>query len=126
MKLHPLNPEELHLFQSRVIIIGIVIALIFSLLASRLWYLQILNGEKYADLSRGNRVRVVAQEAPRGVIYDRNGIALADNRPAYQLQLIREDTPDLEKTLTNLSKALNIPHASLLKKTRRQSQPCTF
>ncbi|MBF0287524.1 MAG: penicillin-binding protein 2 [SAR324 cluster bacterium] len=116
MKARPLEPEELRLFRNRSIIIGIVIAFIFSLLASRLWYLQVLNGEKYVEISRGNRIRLIPQAAPRGVVYDRNGIALADNRPAYQLQLIREDTSDIETTLRNLSTALGIPYAALLKK----------
>lgn len=116
MNSDPLQPDEIQLFRSRTIIIGTIITLIFSLLASRLWYLQVLSGEVYADFSKGNRIRIIPQAAPRGIIYDRNGIALADNRPAYQLQLIREDTPDLEKTLNNLVKVLQIPYAALRKK----------
>ena len=115
MKPLPLDSKEIQSLRFRTIVIATVIALIFSLLASRLWYLQILNGEKYAQYSQGNRIRLVPQAAPRGVIYDRHGVTLADNRPAYQLQLIREDTPDLEKTLRNLSKAINIPYVAFLK-----------
>lgn len=111
-----LDSKEIQSLRFRTVVIATVIALIFSLLASRLWYLQVLNGEKYSQYSQGNRIRLVPQAAPRGTIYDRNGVTLAENRPAYHLQLIREDTPDLEKTLRNLSKALNIPYVSLLKK----------
>lgn len=126
MKTTALEPEEIQLFRIRTVVIAIVIALIFSLLASRLWYLQIVHGEKYAEYSQGNRIRLVPQAAPRGVIYDRNGVALADNRPAYQLQLIREDTPDLEKTLRNLSQALNIPYVTLQKKLEDHRHQARF
>ena len=78
------------------------------MLASRLWFLQITEGKKYAEFSQGNRIRLVPEPALRGIIYDRNGVILAENRPAYQLHLIREDTPDLEKTLGKVSQSLNI------------------
>ncbi len=126
MKIEPLAPEELQLFRRRTTVIVIVIALVFSLLASRLWYLQIVMGEENAERSLGNRIRLIPQAAPRGVIYDRNGVAIADNRPAYQLQLIREDSPDLEKTLRNLSSSLNIPHAALLKKLEDHRHQARF
>lgn len=116
MKNDPIQAEEVLLFRRRVTVIGVVVVLFFSILASELWKLQILNGAKYTSLSKNNRIRIVPLAGPRGIIYDRNGNALADNRPAFHLQLIREDTPDLEETLTNLSHALDIPYASLRKK----------
>ncbi len=126
MKISPLQPNEIQLFRSRVTVIGVIITLLFSLLGSRLWYLQILNGKDYEEISQGNRIRLVPQAAPRGVIYDRNGVALADNRPAYQLQLIREDTRNLEQTLQNLSNALQIPYASLRKKVHDNRSQAPF
>ncbi len=126
MKKKSLELEELKLFRIRTTIIVLVIALIFSLLASRLWYLQIINGEKYEEYSQGNRIRLVPQPAPRGIIYDRNGIALADNRPTYHLQLIREDTPDLEKTLRNLAETLDISYVDLKKKVEDHRHQAPF
>ena len=90
--------------------------MIFSLLASRLWYLQISQGEIYTEFSQGNRIRLISEPALRGIIYDRNEVILAENRPAYQLHLIREDTPDLEKTLRNVAQSLKIPFSSLQEK----------
>jgi penicillin-binding protein 2 len=55
--------------------------MIFSLLASRLWYLQISQGQKYKEFSQGNRIRLVPEPALRGNIYDRNGVLLAENIP---------------------------------------------
>ncbi|MBF0236574.1 MAG: penicillin-binding protein 2 [SAR324 cluster bacterium] len=126
MNIDPLQAEEIQLFRNRAIVIGIIIALLFSLLASRLWFLQVLNGSRYAEFAKGNRIRLIPQAAPRGVLYDRNGVALAYNRPAYQLQLIREDTPDLELTLRNLSESLKIPYASLRKKVEEKQNQARF
>ena len=114
MKLEALDFEDLDRFRIRLFILGGVVILIFSLLASRLWYLQISQGELYTKFSQGNRIRLISEPALRGIIYDRNGVILAENRPAYQLQLIREDTPDLENTLNKVSKALKIPYTFLL------------
>ena len=116
MKLNPLEFEELDRIRIRLIILGGVVILIFSLLASRLWYLQISQGEKYLEFSQGNRIRLVPEPALRGNIYDRNGVLLAENRPAYQLLLIREDTPNLETTLHKVSESLKISYSALQEK----------
>ncbi len=118
MRFKTIDPQELGQFRVRVYIISAVIVIVFSLLATRLWYLQILNGETYADYAKGNRIRLIPEPGLRGVIYDRNNQVLAENRPAYQLQLIREDTPDLEKTLRNVERALGIPYTALKKKVQ--------
>ena len=109
MKIDILLPHELAEMRKRVLILSGIIVVIFSLLASRLWYLQVMEGEKYSDYARGNRIRLMPQPALRGIIYDRNGKVLAENRPSYQIHLIREDTPDLDLSLRKLSKALAIP-----------------
>ena len=54
-----------------------------------------LRHDYYVELSQGNRVRLDPIPASRGLILDRNGNVLADNEPAYQLELIREQVPDL-------------------------------
>ena len=126
MKLDTLEFEELDRIRIRLIILGGIVILIFSLLASRLWYLQISEGQKYADFSQGNRVRLVPEPALRGIIYDRNGAILAENRPAYQLQLIREDTPDLESTLGKVSQALNLSFAEMNEKIKANHDLAQF
>ena len=68
-------------------------------LVARLFYLQVLRFDYFSELSQGNRIRIEPIPPPRGLIIDRNGIALALNRPAYQLELTREQTPDLDETL---------------------------
>lgn len=95
--------REQRLFEQRVLIAGGFIALLCAVLIARLVTLQVLRHDYYTDLSQGNRVRTEPLPAPRGLILDRNGVVLAENRPAYQLELVREEVPDLGKTLQGLA-----------------------
>lgn len=109
MKFSLLTTEEIQLFKQRLVLIVGGMALLLGVLLFRLWYLQIINGAYYEEVSKGNRIRVIPQGAPRGIIYDREGEILAFNRPAFDVQLILEDTPDLALTLGNLSHVTGIP-----------------
>ena len=71
------------------------------------------NGGYYEELARGNRIRVIPQEAPRGIVYDRKGVILAFNRPSFNVQLIPEDAPDLNRTLANLSEVTGVEYPFL-------------
>ena len=89
---------------ARVGVLGFLIAVIFVLLMFRLWSLQILDGNNLRSLSENNRLRLIRTPPLRGVIYDRRGQLLVDNRPAYDVVLVPEDTPDMQKTMDELSK----------------------
>jgi penicillin-binding protein 2 len=96
----------------------VIIVLMTSALIARLGWLQISRNEYFTELSQGNRVRIEPLPAARGIIYDRNGIILAENRPAYQLELVREEVPDLEDTLRRLV-AIGLIAPDELDSTRR-------
>ena len=90
---------EQRLFESRVLAAAFVIAALTIVLIGRLVVLQVMRYDYYAELSQGNRVRVEPLPAQRGLILDRKGLVLAENRPAFQLELVRERVPDVEATL---------------------------
>jgi penicillin-binding protein 2 len=69
----------------------------------RLWYLQLLHGARYRYYSENNRIRIEEIPAPRGVVFDRNGTVLVENRPAFHLMIIREDVPDIDETMETLA-----------------------
>jgi penicillin-binding protein 2 len=94
--------REQQIFEQRAIIAGVIIALLTASLIARLAWLQIWRHDYFTELSQGNRVRIEPVPAARGIIYDRNGITLAENRPAYQLELVREEVPDIDGTLRRL------------------------
>jgi penicillin-binding protein 2 len=93
---------EQRLFESRVLAAAFVIAALTIVLIGRLVVLQVMRYDYYAELSQGNRVRVEPLPAQRGLILDRNGQVLAENRPAFQLELVRERVPDVDTTLKRL------------------------
>lgn len=109
---------EQRLFEQRVIFAGVVILLLSAALMSRLVWLQVYKHDYFTELSQGNRVRNEPIPASRGIIYDRNGKILAENRPAYQLELVREQVPNLPATLARLVQ-LNLLAAEDLDETRR-------
>ena len=94
--------REQRLFEQRAIAAIVLIGLLTTVLVSRLLWLQVKRYDHFTDLAQGNRVRVEPLPAPRGMIYDRAGAVLAENRPAYQLELVREQVKDLEATLEGL------------------------
>ncbi len=93
---------EQRTFQVRVILSALVAALLLGLVGARLAWLQVVRHDYYADLSQGNRVRIDPLPPDRGIIYDRQGRVLAENTPAYQLTVTREQVPDLDATLARL------------------------
>jgi penicillin-binding protein 2 len=110
--------NEQRIFSQRTLGAFVVITLLVLSLIGRLTYLQVLRHDYYAGLSQGNRVRLDPIPASRGLIRDRDGAIMADNEPAYQLELIREQVPDLNDTLKRLS-ALGLIDPDSIEDTRR-------
>jgi len=101
------------LFKTRAIVAGVVSLLLISLLLARLGQLQIVEYAHFASLSKENRVRLMALPPNRGLIYDRNGVVLAENRPTYHLELIPEQIEDLEATLLGLGEVVAISEQNI-------------
>jgi len=104
------NPEqELRVFRMRSLLAVLVVLILTGLLGGRLFYLQVVQHEVYSTRSEKNRVRVEPLPPTRGLIYDRNGKLLAENRPTYNLTLVRERVDDLDATLALLVELLKLP-----------------
>lgn len=108
--------EELRELQRRLTILKIGLCLLMGLLAIRLWYLQVHEGLHYRDLSQTNRTRAVILEPARGLIYDRNGILLANNVPSFNLYITPEDVKDREALITRLTELIGLDGAVVRKK----------
>jgi penicillin-binding protein 2 len=80
-------------FALRVAILGGAALVMFSLIFFRLWYLEVLSGDKYLEAAQNNRVREIKVPAARGQIVDRNGEVLVDNRTALALQVRADELP---------------------------------
>ena len=112
--------DDLRQFRSRVTLVVWVMMAFALIWGGKLFSMQVVFYQYYDRLARGNRIRVVPQEGPRGFIYDRAGEIVAYNRPAYHVSFMKEDSPAPEKTLTLLSKLTNIPFQRI--KTRLESE----
>jgi len=94
---------EQRIFLQRSAIAGFIVLGLMLLLAGRAFWLQVLQHDHYAELSQGNRARIEPLPPNRGIIYDRAGRVIAENTPAYQLELVREQAGDLDMILAQLT-----------------------
>lgn len=104
------NPEqEVRLFRNRSLLAALLVILMSGALVARLVYLQVFQHEVYTTRSENNRVRVEPLPPTRGLIYDRNGRLVAENRPTYNLTIVPERVDDLDATLDLLVDILDLP-----------------
>ncbi|MGA9851388.1 MAG: penicillin-binding protein 2 [Gammaproteobacteria bacterium] len=119
---------ERHQFTARIVIVGSIGLVLLLAVVVRLFDLQVINHSHYVNLAEGNRLRDEPVMPPRGLIYDRNGVLLAENRPSYELDIIPEQVPDLKATIAALGKIVDIRPQDMklfhdLLKTKRPFQP---
>ena len=100
--------EKAHVMINRSIAMMFFFMLISMVLLGRLFYLQILQGDRFFSLAERNRISTRLTMPERGRIFDRNGVILADNKKIFQAVLIKEQTPDYKKSLKNLAKIIPI------------------
>ena len=81
---------EQRIFTLRGIVVVVIVGARLLTVAARLFYLTVLKHEYYAELSQGNRVRTDPIPPSRGLILDRHGVVMAENLPAFKLELVRE------------------------------------
>jgi len=93
----------------RVGIMGVMAMLLLAILLFRIWFLQILSGETYIAMAENNRIRFIPEEAPRGIIYDRNKQPLVDNRAGLAVTVFPAALKDPEVELAELSKVIQVP-----------------
>ena len=87
--------RELYLFRVRLLVIGVLAFVCFSILLGRYVWLQIIKHEAYATKANENRISVVPIVPNRGLILDRNGVILARNYSAYTLEITPSKIPKI-------------------------------
>lgn len=118
---------ESALFFRRALAALLVVFLALLAVAGRLAYLQVLNHERFKLLADENRIRLQPLQPTRGFIYDRNGVLLADNLASYHLEMVPEQSKDLNATLEALGKLITLSAADLdrFHKLARRAPPYT-
>lgn len=102
------HQQEKQLITNRSAVAIIIFGLMILTLTARLAYLQIYKHRVYSTLSRQNWLDLVPIEPTRGLIYDRNGVLLANNLPVFSLDIIPYKTNDLDRTLVELGKLIQL------------------
>ena len=105
--------EEHVLFANRVLVLFMIALVMVLLLMLRMVQLQVWEFDTYAARSENNRIQVQPIAPPRGLIYDRNGELLADNKPVFNLELVREQIDDFDVLLASLRAIVDIDDADV-------------
>ena len=126
MKASNFDPVSQDVFAKQLKIAVLFVLVIFGILILRLWFLQIVNGSAYRDRSENNRIRLQSMASFRGVIRDRSGKILVDNRPSYDLYVIPEEIHDAEALLNRLAVLGNLEMALIRERLGRAANGYPF
>src|SRR4029434_9071639 len=95
--------EDRRRIGTRLVGLQVGAVIVFAALGICFWTLQIVQHSKYEEMAENNHQRTLALRAPRGVMFDRNGKVLVDNRSSFTISIIREHSKDLDRTVQLLS-----------------------
>lgn len=119
--------QEQRIFRLRIILGCVVVAICISILTANLYYLQVLSYEDYQTRSNVNRIRVLPVVPQRGIIYDRNHVVLAENRPVFHLVIFPNKEISTLDTINSLNELMDlelteqdIDHILALSRTRQR------
>jgi penicillin-binding protein 2 len=100
--------RETNLIYSRLIALVVLLGLLTLALVGRIWYLQIYQYQRFAVLSKDNRVRLIPVPPVRGQIYDRNGKVLAENIPVFTLEILPTEVRDMDSLLDDIARIVQV------------------
>jgi penicillin-binding protein 2 len=115
------DESELSGFKKKALYSFVIIIVFFALAITRLWFLQVQQGDYYNLLADSNRVRSIEIAAPRGNIYDRKGREIVTNRPSFNVVWIRENNKINDEWLKRLTRLLKLDATTLLEKIRKMA-----
>lgn len=118
------HQRESQLFLGRSIAAGIFVILALSAVVLRLFQLQVVRHEHFTTLSQDNSVKLEPLPPTRGLVYDANGVLLAENYPAFALEIVPEKVQDIPATIERLKRVLSVSEDDLrrFQRLRRQSR----
>ncbi|MBX9409085.1 penicillin-binding protein 2 [Pseudomonas baetica] len=126
------HEKETRLVNKRLIACAFFVFVISCALVVRLYILQVVEFDYHSTISENNRVHVLPIPPTRGLIYDRNGVLLADNRPSYNLSITRERATNVNQELDEVINLLHLPAEDrtvfdkALKQSRHPFTPVTL
>jgi penicillin-binding protein 2 len=109
----PQVTEDRRRIGSRISTLGYLITVLFSVLAISFWVLQVVEHAKFEEMAENNHQRTLPLRAPRGVVFDRDGRVLVENRHSFGISIAREHTRDMNRTIRMLAEVLNVDEARI-------------
>ncbi len=100
----------------------IIISAVFFILVTRLAYIQLLQNDKFSTLAQENRIRLITIKAPRGEVFDRNGVKLVGNQPVYTVSLVNLGRNDTGGVVKNLAAVLGMDPREIEQKIEQQKR----
>jgi penicillin-binding protein 2 len=97
----------------RLTILQVGVVVTFAALAISFWFLQIVQHSRFEEMAENNHQRTLALRAPRGVLFDRNGKVLVENRFSFNISIVREHTSDLDRTIRLLAEVAGVDVAQV-------------
>lgn len=119
------HSAEANLVARRTVVSVVFVCVLMLIIIANLYQLQVSQYEDYQTRSNGNRIKVLPVAPNRGLIYDRNGEILAENKPVFSLEITPEDVDDLDATIEQLSSLMSLSESEInefkrgLKRQRR-------
>lgn len=102
------HQRDKRLIRQRLLAATVFILLLTAVLVARMYFLQVVQYEHHSTLAENNRIHVQSLPPTRGLVYDRNGVVLAENRPSFSLTLTRERAGDWRQVLDTLMEVLEL------------------
>ena len=120
------DQERTKLFTRRALLLGGGQALLVSALTARMYYLQVVESERYRMLAEDNRINLRLLPPPRGRIFDRFGVPMAANQQNYRVIMVAEQTPSVSKTLAKLSTIIELTDYEIARVLREMKRKRGF
>src|SRR5690348_1776891 len=118
--------EDRRASQSRLVGLRVIFSVGFGGLAVAFWLLQVVNGAKYAEMAANNEQRTIPLRAPRGVLFDRNGRVLVENRTTFTIAIVREHVANLDRTIHLIADATGVDEAEIRDAVQRRRREPLF
>jgi penicillin-binding protein 2 len=116
--------EDRRRMGSRLQVLQVGAIVVFIVLGMSFWFLQVVEHQRYEELAENNHQRTLALRAPRGVLFDRGGTVLVENRHSFTISIVREHSTDLARTVRLLSQVAGLDQADVEQiVTRHRGEP---
>ena len=113
------QPEDRRKLATRLIVVQVAVTVVFAALALAFWYFQVVQHEKFREMAENNHQRTLPLRAPRGVLFDRNGKVLVENRDSFVISIVREQSKNMDRTIRLLARVTGVDEAFIRESIKR-------